>query len=689
VEEELHQNLRKIRDEGNYSYFPLEGKKQVFTKTRMHIMRKILVFFLILFFFSFNTCDATYDEQTIIILNEPTVVKVIVEYKAYFSYPYPKFTFVNNEFVFDKQAEVYEENISNLWSGTGFVISPDGYVITNAHIADPEHYKLFGYLFDHALEISEFFQSEGFIDPFHYDLFLSSYYDYLVDNGDFNAEQLKIKVEIGNTTLPAELIISGDPIGYRTSKDVAMIKIERAKEYPFSTAKLGDSNKVEVSDEIIALGYFMELNKSKLSSNLISATGKILDFKEFGDWEALQTDADITFGFSGGPVFNLNNEVIGISAFGIFSPINQTETKFLVPINVAKEFLSRSGINDERSEIDEHYQKGIEYFFDEEYYEAMNELVEVLELNPEHFHAKYYLKQAEINTYPDRFKLEVNTDGLPSYLSTETILDEYLNVTIFGNKQYAFNLPNELKPYNITVDRYIDGGEGMRFHCENYTRSFYGLSRGEKLTFVYEPQYYLKIISEFGEPQGEGWYDNNVTAFAVMQGVSNHPGDYEINLNNTRADFKGWSGDASGFGEKSEKILMDKPKTVLAEWEKGYTLEIISDSGEIKPYIGKEWHRATSNSNESTFVNVKIEKPVYFNFNNFQYLIFVEWQGDASGSSPEISIQMDGPKKVHAIWKTEDFFTHNKYILIMAIIGTIILIFLIMYKFTKRMKREI
>jgi S1-C subfamily serine protease len=621
-------------------------------------------------------------------LNEPTVVKVIVEYKAYFSYPYPKFTFVNNEFVFDKQAEVYEENISNLWSGTGFVISPDGYVITNAHIADPEHYKLFGYLFDHALEISEFFQSEGFIDPFHYDLFLSSYYDYLVDNGDFNAEQLKIKVEIGNTTLPAELIISGDPIGYKTSKDVAMIKIERAKEYPFSTAKLGDSNKVEVSDEIIALGYFMELNKSKLSSNLISATGKILDFKEFGDWEALQTDADITFGFSGGPVFNLNNEVIGISAFGIFSPINQTETKFLVPINVAKEFLSRSDINDERSEIDEHYQKGIEYFFDEKYYEAMNELVKVLELNPEHFHAKYYLKQAEINTYPDRFKLEVNADGLPSYLSTETILDEYLNVTIFGNKQYAFNLPNEQKPYNITVDRYIDGGEGMRFHCENYTRSFYGLSRGEKLTFVYEPQYHLKIISEFGEPQGEGWYDNNITAFAVMQGVSNHPGDYEISLNNTRADFKSWSGDASGSGEKSEKILMNKPKTVLAEWEKEYTLEIISDSGEIKPYIGKEWHRAISNSNKSTFVNVKIEKPVYFDYNNFQYFIFVEWQGDASVSSPEILIQMDSPKKVHAIWNTEDFFTHNKYILIIAIVGTIILIFLIMHKFTKRMKRE-
>ncbi|WP_455276867.1 S1C family serine protease [[Eubacterium] cellulosolvens] len=652
-------------------------------------MRKILIFFIILFFFSFNTCEAVYDEQTTTILNEPTVVKVIVEYKAYFSYPYPKFTFVNNEFVFDKQVEIYEENISNLWSGTGFVISPDGYVITNAHIADPEHYKLIGYLYDHALEISDFFQSEGFIDPFHYNLFLSSYYDYLVDNGDFKAEQLEINIEIGNITLPAELIISGDPIGFRTSKDVAIIKIESEKEYPFSTVKLGDSDKVEVGNEIIALGYFMELNKSKLSSNLISATGKILDFKEFGDWEALQTDADITFGFSGGPVFNLDNEVIGISAFGIFSPISQTETKFLVPINVAKEFLSRTNINNERSEIDEHYQKGIEYFFDEEYYAAINELAEVLELNPEHFHARNYIKQAEINTYPDRFKVEVNANRLPSYLSTQIILDEYLNVTIFGNKQYAFNLPNEQKPYNISVDRYIDGGDGMRFHCENYIRSFQGLSRGEKLTFVYDPQYYLKITSEFGEPQGEGWYDSNVTVSTVMLGVSNHPGDYEISLNNTRADFKGWSGDASGSSEKSDNILMDKPKNVLVEWKKEYTLEIISDYGEIKPYIGKEWYRATSNSNESTFVNVKVDKPVYFDFNNFQYFIFVEWKGDASGSSPEISIKMDGPKRVHAIWKTEDFFTHNKYILITAIIGTIILIFLIMHKFTKRAKREI
>ena len=645
----------------------------------MQRIQTLLFFFL---FISIIGCDVLANDQTIIALNEPAVVPILVDYKANFRCPYPEFAFIDGQFIFKNQIDIFEDEITNSWAGTGFIITSDGYAITNAHIADPEQFKLFGYLFDHALEITDLFLDEGTIDLYQYDLFLSSYYEYLIENGNFSSEQRSIKAIFGDRIESAELIISGDPIGIRTSKDVALIKIETSGMYPLSTVNLGDSDQVEVGNEIIALGYSM-MAEGKESSLLISSRGTILDFRQFGDWKALQTDVDITFGYSGGPVLNLKNEVIGISTFGMISPINQTETKFLVPIKIAIEYLMKAAIQNERSELDEYYEKGTVYFLDQNYYDSINQFSKVLELNPEHIYAKYYLELAQMKMYPENFTLEVYVDGLPVETYTNIYIDEFLSGNVSTQRPNLFSMNNEKKSYNITLDEYVMGSQEIRFHCENYSQSFWGLSNGEELTFVYEPQYYFRIISKYGNPQGEDWYDRGEIVYAIMPGISNTQGEYEIEYEDVRADFNGWSGNASGSSEKSEKIIMDGPKTVVAEWEEEYTLEIISEFGEIRPYIGKEWHQTVYFPNRSKVVDIEIIQSSYFDVRTFEYRTFIKWEGDASGSSPDISIHMDSSKKVIAIWRTEDFFSHNRYSLIVMTIGFLIVCFAVLRKFMR------
>jgi subtilisin family serine protease len=76
----------------------------------------------------------------------------------------------------------------------------------------------------------------------------------------------------------------------------------------------------------------------------------------------------------------------------------------------------------------------------------------------------------------------------------------------------------------------------------------------------WKTQYYLTVVSPYDTPGGEGWYDEGDTAYAVLlTGL-----DY---ADGVAYGFVGWSGDASGWDLLSNPIIMDKPKTAIANWE--------------------------------------------------------------------------------------------------------------------------
>ena len=117
----------------------------------------------------------------------------------------------------------------------------------------------------------------------------------------------------------------------RDKNDLALVKIEPKE--PLQTVKFGDSENVRVGEEVLAIGNPFGF-RGTLTIGIISR----IDYQR----KKIQTDAAINPGCSGGPVINLNGEVIGINHY-IYNPDNNRSNigiGFAVPVNYAKDFIA-------------------------------------------------------------------------------------------------------------------------------------------------------------------------------------------------------------------------------------------------------------------------------------------------------------------------------------------------------------
>jgi serine protease Do len=164
--------------------------------------------------------------------------------------------------------------------GSGFIISADGYVVTNNHV--------------------------------------------IVADGQGEVESITVTMPDGNE-YPAKLI------GRDAASDLAVLKISAAKPFPF--VKFGDSRSARVGDWVIAIGNPFGLGGT-VTSGIISAV-----YRNTGSGSAydryLQTDASINRGNSGGPMFDMKGQVIGINN-AIFSPTGgSVGIGFAIPAEIA------------------------------------------------------------------------------------------------------------------------------------------------------------------------------------------------------------------------------------------------------------------------------------------------------------------------------------------------------------------
>ena len=162
--------------------------------------------------------------------------------------------------------------------GSGFIIDPDGSILTNNHVVD-------------------------------------------------NAQ--KIVVKLADRREFDAKIVGRDP-----KTDIAVIKIEAKGELP--AAPLGDSSRLEVGEWVVAIGNPFGLD-STVTAGIVSAKGRHIGAGPYDDF--IQTDASINPGNSGGPLINLRGEVIAINT-AIFSQSGgNIGIGFATPINLAKEIL--------------------------------------------------------------------------------------------------------------------------------------------------------------------------------------------------------------------------------------------------------------------------------------------------------------------------------------------------------------
>lgn len=171
------------------------------------------------------------------------------------------------------------QNPAQLSLGSGFIIDKDGYIITNNHVIDG---------------------AETIVVT-------------LADNSQFDAEV----------------------VGHDSKTDIALIKIKTDNDLP--TVKTGDSDKIRVGDWIVAIGNPFGLGGS-VTAGIVSAKSRDIEAGPYDNF--IQTDASINQGSSGGPMFNMAGEVIGINT-AIFSTTGGSMgIGFAVPINLT-EFVVR------------------------------------------------------------------------------------------------------------------------------------------------------------------------------------------------------------------------------------------------------------------------------------------------------------------------------------------------------------
>jgi len=158
--------------------------------------------------------------------------------------------------------------------GTGFVISEDGYIVTNNHVVD-------------------------------------------------GADEIIVKMKNGKE-YPAKLI------GTDKKVDVALLKV---KARGLQTVKLGDSEALRVGDWVMAIGNPFGLSQT-VTAGIVSAKGRVIGAGPYDHF--IQTDAAINPGNSGGPLFNLKGEVVGINTAIYSRSGGNLGIGFAIPVNMAK-----------------------------------------------------------------------------------------------------------------------------------------------------------------------------------------------------------------------------------------------------------------------------------------------------------------------------------------------------------------
>ncbi|THB74252.1 MAG: DegQ family serine endoprotease [Desulfobulbaceae bacterium] len=161
-------------------------------------------------------------------------------------------------------------------TGSGFIISDDGYILTNNHVVE-------------------------------------------------NAEKITV-------TLAENQKVEARMIGTDPQSDVALIKIDLDEKLP--TVPLGDSGRLEVGEWVIAIGNPFGLSQT-VTVGVVSAKGRsrvgINEYENF-----IQTDAAINPGNSGGPLLNIQGEVIGINSALYSRTGGYMGIGFAIPINMVK-----------------------------------------------------------------------------------------------------------------------------------------------------------------------------------------------------------------------------------------------------------------------------------------------------------------------------------------------------------------
>ncbi|MFZ5987452.1 MAG: DUF5050 domain-containing protein [Bacillota bacterium] len=245
--------------------------------------------------------------------------------------------------------KTYDENGSEIGSGSGFNIKSSGIVITNFHVISGAS---------------------------------------------------SIKCTLNNTQYDVDYILN-----YSTIKDIAILQLKDASNLP--VVRLGDSSKIELAEDVVAIGNPLELQ------NTVS-TGIVSGIRTMFGIEYIQTNASISPGSSGGPLFNSYGDVIGMTTM---SALGSQNINFAIPVNSVKKLFPSSAVIPIESV--NYYEASIEEFEPNDNMGTANEF----------FLNQYLVGSFDDNKDADYYTFTLNKPGKVSFYGFAYLISGYTDMS--------------------------------------------------------------------------------------------------------------------------------------------------------------------------------------------------------------------------------------------------------------------
>lgn len=295
-------------------------------------------------------------------------------------------------------------------SGTGFIVSSDGYIVTNAHVVLADDDMAYDMLAERLAGdlIAGLAEALSDLDQAGIDTVTATFLDFVFDHIQFGSlhkdvyvfqgiaqsgEDIRTKATVADVRKAGDVLTTvGGSVSW--GKDIAVLRIPKNN---LPTVRLGDAATVAPGDQLFVVGYpalgavqgvfrTETLMMPTLTQGVASAH-RTLNTGE----NTIQTDAAINHGNSGGPIFDASGRVVAVATFGDGEGVQQIA--FGLDIATAKQFTAELNVNNAPGPVDQKWAEGIRAFWERDCDTAMARMNDVLALNQEHPYARSYIDE--------------------------------------------------------------------------------------------------------------------------------------------------------------------------------------------------------------------------------------------------------------------------------------------------------
>jgi S1-C subfamily serine protease len=426
---------------------------------------------------------------------KPSIVRIISKCEG-------TFKFKDKAYNPQGESQDYAPKYSLNFVGTGFLINPNGYIVTSSKVAESSK-DCEDYLARNVVQgLKDFYghdDDDNSINTGNYD-----------DYGEFTSKKFggSLKQDGGrqfpgeydvyfpysennaqeNNTKLIEVKFSGRKTGQtvQINKDVAIIKVSLTNA---PVLKLADASQVQIQDRIIAVGYpnaadldqgVQYTEKSYLEASVqegrVSNPNKEID----GGYPVLQIDIRAAEGSAGSPLINDQGEVVGMLVFNDSDKDsfddNGQGVPVAIPTSTIQEFIRQSGATNQLGEADLLYKEGLQNYWQGNYKEAKANFLQVRNLYP--FHSEVPRLISEIEQIEAERWAKPWTN--PTYIFTAGLI--LTAGAVGGIALYLLKQKSNLATANVGNRGAATGGNSV------FTSSFTSNGRNKKCSIEMEYQ---------------------------------------------------------------------------------------------------------------------------------------------------------------------------------------------------------